>query len=131
MKKKKNCLFCRVKTKVVAENKLAYVTFDSYPVSNYHSLIIPKRHIKSYFNLTELEVISCKKLIIIMKNKIKKKDNLVKGFNIGINEGKVAGQSIMHSHIHLIPRRKGDVLNPQGGVRGVIPSKQHYIKKLK
>ena len=66
-----------------------------------------------------------------MKNKIKKKDNLVKGFNVGINAGKVAGQSIMHCHIHLIPRRKGDVLKPQGGVRGVIPSKQHYIRKLK
>ena len=131
MKKKKNCLFCEVKTRVVAENEFAYATYDSYPVSNYHCLIIPKRHIKNYFNLSELEIISCNKLIFIMKNKIKKKDNLIKGFNIGINSGKVAGQSIMHCHIHLIPRRKGDVLNPQGGVRAVIPSKQHYIKKLK
>jgi len=131
MKKNKNCLFCKVKTKIVVENDSAYATFDSYPVSNYHCLIIPKRHIKNYFNLSELEIISCNKLIFIMKNKIKKKDNLIKGFNIGINSGKVAGQSIMHCHIHLIPRRKGDVLNPQGGVRAVIPSKQHYIKKLK
>ncbi len=131
MKKNNNCLFCKVKTKIVVENDSAYATFDSYPVSNYHCLIIPKRHIKNYFNLSELEILSCNKLIFIMKNKIKKKDNLIKGFNIGINSGKVAGQSIMHCHIHLIPRRKGDVLNPQGGVRAVIPSKQHYIKKLK
>ena len=131
MKKNNNCLFCKVKTKIVVENDSAYATFDSYPVSNYHCLIIPKRRIKNYFNLTELEILSINILIFIMKNKIKKKDNLIKGFNIGINSGKVAGQSIMHCHIHLIPRRKGDVLNPQGGVRAVIPSKQHYIKKLK
>ena len=129
MKKNNNCLFCKVKTKIVVENDSAYATFDSYPVSNYHCLIIPKRHIKNYFNLSELEILSCNKLIFIMKNKIKKKDNLIKGFNIGINSGKVAGQSIMHCHIHLIPRRKGDVENPQGGVRSVIPLKQHYIRK--
>ena len=62
---------------------------------------------------------------------IERKDKSVIGYNIGTNSGKVAGQTIMHCHIHLIPRRKGDVLNPQGGVRAVIPSKQHYIRKNK
>ena len=60
-----------------------------------------------------------------------KEDKSVKGFNIGTNAGKVAGQSIFHCHIHVIPRRKGDVDNPQGGVRSVIPSKQHYTRKIK
>ena len=64
-----------------------------------------------------------------MRNKIKEIDTTVYGFNIGTNSGKIAGQSIMHCHIHLIPRRKNDVDNPQGGVRGVIPSKQHYKRK--
>ena len=79
--------------------------------------------------MSEEEVVSCNKLIKKMKNKIQKLDPTVKGFNIGTNSGKIAGQSIMHCHIHLIPRRKNDVDNPQGGVRGVIPSKQHYKRK--
>ena len=73
----------------------------------------------------------CDQLIKIIKNQIEKDDKTIKGFNIGVNSGKVAGQSIMHCHIHLIPRREGDVENPQGGVRGVIPLKQHYTRKNK
>ena len=68
---------------------------------------------------------------MLSKNKIEKKDQTIAGFNIGSNAGKVAGQSINHCHIHLIPRREGDVENPQGGVRGVIPSKQYYVRKTK
>ena len=124
------CLFCIIKKdEILDENEFAYATFDSYPVSNQHCLIVPKRHIKDYFELIEKEIIGCDQLIKKIKSKIEKNDKLVKGFNIGVNSGKVAGQSIMHCHIHLIPRRKGDVDNPQGGVRGVIPSKQHYIRK--
>ena len=124
------CLFCHIKkNNLIDENEFAYVSYDTYPVSEYHCLIIPKRHLKDYFELTEKEIISCNKLIVNMKKKIQNKDNLVKGFNIGTNSGKVAGQTIMHCHIHLIPRREGDVLNPQGGVRSVIPLKQHYIRK--
>ena len=102
-----------------------------YPVSSHHSLIIPKRHVKEYFELNEEEVIGCNQLIQKVKIKVENNDKTIKGFNIGINSGKEAGQSIMHCHIHLIPRREGDVENPQGGVRGVIPSKQHYIRKSK
>jgi diadenosine tetraphosphate (Ap4A) HIT family hydrolase len=124
------CLFCNTKKKEFKfENDLAYATFDSYPVSDKHCLIIPKRHIKNYFDLTEKEIIACNKLIVKMKNYIENNDKLVKGFNIGINSGKVAGQSVWHCHIHLIPRREKDVENPQGGVRGVIPAKQHYVRK--
>ena len=121
------CLFCNIKESGCAhENELAYASYDSYPVSKYHCLIIPKRHIKDYFDLTEQELIACNELIKIVKDEILIKDQTVKGFNFGTNIGKVSGQSIFHCHFHLIPRREGDVDNPQGGVRSVIPNKQHY-----
>jgi diadenosine tetraphosphate (Ap4A) HIT family hydrolase len=124
------CIFCSIKkSNLVDENKLAYASYDSYPVSKYHCLIIPKRHIKDYFELTDEEIIACNQLTKKIKKKIMNKDPTVKGFNIGTNSGIVSGQSIMHCHIHLIPRRKGDVENPQGGVRSVIPLKQHYTRK--
>ena len=124
------CLFCDSKNSGIAqENDLAYASYDSYPVSDHHCLIIPKRHIKDYFDMTNDELIACNDLIQIVKNEILSKDINVKGFNVGTNAGKIAGQSIMHCHIHLIPRREGDVDNPQGGVRSVIPNKQHYKRK--
>ena len=124
-------LFCNIKKSGLAkENELAYASYDTYPVSEMHCLIIPKRHVKDYFDLTEEEVIACNKLIKGIKKEVEIKDSTVKGFNIGTNSGKIAGQSIMHCHIHLIPRREGDVENPQGGVRSVIPKKQHYKRKL-
>ena len=126
------CLFCSTKNEdIIEENEFAYATFDSYHVSSHHSLIIPKRHVKEYFELSEEELKGCNQLIKKVKIKVENNDKSIKGFNIGINSGKEAGQSIMHCHIHLIPRREGDVENPQGGVRGVIPSKQHYIRKNK
>ena len=128
----KPCLFCNIHNKeYIFENDLACATFDSYPVTSLHVLIIPKRHVKYYFELSNDEMEACNKIILLSKNKIEQMDLTIKGFNIGINCGKVAGQTIMHCHIHLIPRRLGDVENPQGGVRGVIPSKQHYVRKSK
>jgi diadenosine tetraphosphate (Ap4A) HIT family hydrolase len=125
------CLFCNCnESGLVDENELAYSSYDTYPVSNLHCLIIPKRHVKDYFELSNDEVIACNKLIKKIKEEILLKDPLVKGFNIDTNIGKVAGQSVLHCHIHLIPRREGDVENPQGGVRSVIPSKQHYKRKV-
>ena len=125
------CLFCNIKeSDLVKENDLAYASYDSYPVSEGHCLIIPKRHVKDYFDLFNDEIIACNDLIKEIKNEIIKKDNSVKGFNVGSNAGKISGQSILHCHIHLIPRRAGDVENPQGGVRSVIPSKQHYKRKV-
>ena len=124
------CIFCNIrKEELIFENKLAYVSSDSYPVSKFHSLIAPKRHVENYFQLSIEEINACNELILKTKENILKNDSSVKGFNIGTNAGKVAGQSIMHCHIHLIPRRKGDVEDPRGGVRGVIPSKQKYKKK--
>ena len=121
------CLFCNVKkTGIVYENELAYASYDSYPVSEHHCLIIPKRHIKDYFDLSNDELVACNDLIKIVKKEITNKDPLVKGFNLGTNIGIVSGQSFLHCHFHLIPRREGDVDNPQGGVRSVNPNKQHY-----
>ncbi len=121
------CLFCNIKKSGSAhENELAYASYDSYPVSDHHCLIIPKRHIKDYFGLSNDELVACNNLIKIVKKEIISKDPLVKGFNIGTNIGTVSGQSILHCHFHLIPRREGDVENPQGGIRSVIPNKQHY-----
>ena len=125
------CLFCNIKESGLAkENNLAYASYDSFPVSEGHCLIIPKRHVKDYFDLSNEEIIACNDLIKEIKHEIIKKDSSVKGFNIGSNAGKISGQSILHCHIHLIPRRAGDVENPQGGVRSVIPSKQHYKRKV-
>ena len=124
------CIFCNIKKQdVIYENDYAYANYDPYPVSKFHSLIIPKRHVETYFELSNDEIHACNELIVKTKEKILKQDSTVKGFNIGTNAGKVAGQSIMHCHIHLIPRRERDVENPQGGIRSVIPKKQHYKRK--
>ena len=125
------CLFCNSKISGIAhENDLAFASYDTYPVSEFHCLIIPKRHVIDYFELTDEELVACNDLIKVIKEEILIKDKNVKAFNIGTNAGKIAGQSIMHCHIHLIPRREGDVDNPQGGVRSVIPKNQHYKRKI-
>ena len=125
------CLFCNSKVSGIAhENDLAYASYDTYPVTEQHCLIIPKRHVVDYFGLSNEELIACYDLIKIVKNELLDKDKSIKAFNVGTNAGKIAGQSIMHCHIHLIPRREGDVDNPQGGVRSVIPKKQHYKRKI-
>ena len=101
----------------------------AYPVTKHHTLIITNRHISDYFGLKEEEVIELNEILNNQKRELKELDSKITGFNIGVNVGKDAGQSIMHCHVHLIPRRKGDVEDPRGGVRGVIPSKQKYEKK--
>ena len=124
------CLFCDSRTSGIAnENEFAYASYDTYPVSKYHCLIIPKRHVIDYFELTNEELIACNNLVKEIKDEVLNKDKTIKAFNIGANVGKISGQTIMHCHIHLIPRREGDVENPQGGVRSVIPKKQHYKPK--
>ena len=124
------CLFCNTKKSgFTLENKLAFASYDTYPVSKYHCLIIPKRHIKDFFELSNEELLACKDLIRKVKDEVIKKDPDIDGFNLGTNIGRVSGQSILHCHFHLIPRRLGDVENPQGGVRSVIPNKQHYKRK--
>jgi diadenosine tetraphosphate (Ap4A) HIT family hydrolase len=121
------CLFCNISNKrVVSENELAYAVRDGFPVTELHTLIIPKRHIEDYFGLTKEELLACDLLIHSLKDEIISTDSTVEGFNIGVNSGAVAGQTIFHCHIHLIPRRKDDVDNPRGGVRHLIPGKGVY-----
>ena len=123
----KDCLFCNIPpVRIILENELAYAVRDGYPVTEMHSLIIPKRHIQDYFDLTTEELIACDQLIRSLKNEISNSDQSVNGFNIGINSGETAGQTIFHCHIHLIPRRTGDVDNPRGGVRNIIPGMGNY-----
>ena len=121
------CLFCKDPRGVSLERELAYSARDSYAASPGHTLVIPKRHVASFFDLTPDEINACMELI---KEERTQLDEQFKpdGYNIGVNVGPAAGQSIFHVHIHVIPRYKGDVENPQGGVRHVIPNKGHYTR---
>ena len=125
--REEGCLFCEIqKERILDEDNLFYVIRDGFPVTDLHTLVIPKRHVETYFDLYQPELNSCNRMIQKFKQQIEKEDVSVKGFNIGVNNGEVSGQTIFHCHIHLIPRREGDVKNPRGGVRGVIPNKQGY-----
>jgi len=122
-----NCPFCTPE-KVILENHLAYAKMDEYPVSKGHMLIIPKRHIQDWFSLPKDEKIA----MIDLLDEAKKYLDLQfhpDGYNVGINCGETAGQTIFHVHLHLIPRYAGDVPNPRGGVRSVIASKCDYTKR--
>jgi ATP adenylyltransferase len=125
--RKENCLFCTIDSKrVVSETTLAYAVRDAYPVSELHTLIIPKRHVADWFNLYSPEHQTILNLLEEQKNLVSRLDKKVQGFNVGINSGEVAGQTILHAHVHLIPRRQGDVSNPRGGVRSVFAEKANY-----
>ena len=129
--RKDGCLFCDIqsvnKERIVDENSLAYVVRDGFPVTQYHSLFIPKRHVMDYFGLTQPEINAIHQLITTQKQLLDKLD----ASNIGMNCGETAGQSVWHCHVHLIPRRKGDVESPKGGVRHLIPNMGHYEDKSK
>ena len=107
------------------ENEVGFVIYDGYPVSKGHCLIVPHRVYSDYFESTNEEVIGLQKLVLETKKLLDEKFQ-PDGFNVGINSGESGGQTVPHVHIHLIPRYKGDMENPRGGVRGVIPSKQKY-----
>ena len=125
------CIFCnKTNCKIIKSTKYFFIIRDTaYPVTEHHTLIISNRHVSDYFDLNNNELLELNEILKSQKNEIQKLDKKINGFNIGVNIGKDAGQSIMHCHVHLIPRRKGDVDDPRGGVRGVIPSKQKYEKK--
>jgi diadenosine tetraphosphate (Ap4A) HIT family hydrolase len=121
------CLFCSLPPeRVIAQNELAFAIRDGFPVTALHTLVIPKRHVEDYFGLTSEELLACDSLLRSLKSDIARTDPMVVAFNIGMNAGRAAGQTIFHCHIHLIPRREGDVENPRGGVRHVIPGKGFY-----
>jgi diadenosine tetraphosphate (Ap4A) HIT family hydrolase len=119
------CLFCTDPQGSSLNNELAYSARDSYAVSPGHTLVIPRRHVASFFELAPEEINACMALIN-EERKLLDEEFKPDGYNIGVNIGPAAGQSIFHVHIHIIPRYKGDVENPQGGVRHVIPRKGHY-----
>lgn len=124
----KTCPFCDKKNRYgfIREFNTARAIEDASPVTKGHMLIIPKRHCSDYFDMTDQEIRDANALIVILKNMLSEKDPSITGFNIGMNIGYSAGQTVFHSHIHLIPRRDGDTPFPRGGVRGVIPDKMSY-----
>ena len=120
------CPFCNPSSEdIIIQNELCYARFDKFPVNKGHILIIPFRHFSNYFDATKDEKISIINLIDKAKVFLDKEFK-PDGYNIGVNIGKYAGQTICHVHIHIIPRYKGDIDNTKGGIRGVIPSKRLY-----
>jgi ATP adenylyltransferase len=134
LKQEKNqCLFCNIqeinRERIVSENSLVYAIRDGFPVTEGHTLFIPKRHTLDYFSLEQEEVLAINQLMDSHRLLLQKEDPTIDGFNIGMNCGETAGQTIFHCHVHLIPRRKGDVENPRGGVRHIIAGKGFYEDK--
>lgn len=126
--KSEGCPFCSLEGRTILfENSLAFAIEDNYPVTEGHILVVPKRHTPNYFDLGNPEVRACHELLQKSEASIKQRDSTVSGINVGINCGSTAGQTVMHCHIHLIPRRSGDHPYPRGGVRGVIPGKADYL----
>jgi len=126
------CFFCDIKSdtddKRILETESFFSRFDDFPISRGHAEIVPKRHVESFFTLTEPELLEMYGLIVKTKTVIQEKFK-PDGYNIGINEGKAGGQTINHLHIHLIPRYVGDVDNPRGGVRNVLQGKGDYSRE--
>ena len=119
-----NCVFCNIlDNKIVGEYKHFFIIRDLFPVTYLHSLVIPKRHIVSYFECNKDEYDEIPLVLNTQKTELKLTDETITGFNIGMNIDEDAGQTIFHFHIHIIPRRKGDIENPKGVIRGVVPDK--------
>ena len=129
----KKCFFCDIQKqeddKKILENEDFFSRYDDFPVSKGHTEVISKDHISSLFDLSAQQLANCYDLLKKTKNLIQEKFK-PDGFNIGVNEGKAAGQSIPHLHIHIIPRYNGDVKNPRGGIRNIFPEKADYIPEM-
>lgn len=123
-----DCLFCSdgLKSRVVEEAGSVLAIRDTHPVTKDHALVLPKRHTPDFFTMTGQERRDAEDLLRVLRNRIAEHDSKVVGFNVGVNCGPVAGQTVMHAHIHLIPRREGDTSDPRGGVRGVISERMGY-----
>jgi diadenosine tetraphosphate (Ap4A) HIT family hydrolase len=124
-----NCPFCALaKDRIVLESSAALAIRDKFPVTHGHTLIIPRRHIASFFETTQDERTQMLSLLDAVKLQLDK-ELAPAGYNIGINDGAAAGQTVMHLHVHLIPRSKGDSPDPRGGVRWIFPEKAAYWDK--
>ena len=119
------CIFCEPEREILAQNARAIAVFDSFPVSPGHALVLPRRHVATIWELDPDEYSDCFNLVRELRSDIETRFS-PDGFNVGANCGEAAGQSVWHAHIHVIPRYKGDVPNPRGGVRGVVPGKASY-----
>lgn len=122
------CTFCSAATqaRAVEQHGSVLAIPDAYPVTSGHHLVLPRRHATDYFAMTGQERQDAEDLLRLLRNRLVESDPTIQGFNVGMNCGEVAGQTVMHAHIHLIPRRKGDIAHPRGGVRGVIPARMGY-----
>src|SRR3989338_91570 len=129
----KKCFFCDTQNqrdeKRIKSNQDFFARYDDFPVSKGHCDIIPQKHILSFFDLTSPQVQSLYNLIKDVAIIIQQKYN-PDGYNLGINEGEAAGRTQNHLHIHLIPRYLGDIGNPRGGVRNIIPDKADYLAEM-
>lgn len=121
------CIFCEIKDYIL-ENNLAYGIFDKFPASKGHMLFIPKRHVSNFFDITKEEREAIFDLVDRGKELLDEKYN-PDGYNIGVNIEECGGQTVFHVHVHLIPRYKGDVEDPRGGVRGAIPQNMKYAMR--
>jgi len=123
-----DCVFCQpdVLSNAIEKNGSVFAIEDRYPVTPGHLLVIPARHTPDWFSMTEGERLDADQLMCVLQVRIRSGDKKVAGFNIGSNCGVTAGQTVGHAHIHLVPRRNGDIADPRGGVRGVIPEKRIY-----
>ena len=125
----KKCPFCPPKDhEVIETHQLAVAIKDSFPLTRGHTLVVPRRHVASFFELTEEERAAVMKLLDRAKAALDK-EYTPDAYNIGINDGAAAGQTVMHLHVHLIPRYKGDTDDPRGGVRWIFPKKAEYWNK--
>src|SRR5262245_6899875 len=121
-----HCPFCRLeRSHILLESEFAVAFLDAFPVTEGHTLIVPKRHVTSLFDLPEEEQAAVWKLTALVRERMMT-DRKPDGFNIGVNDGAAAGQTVLHAHVHVIPRRRGDVADPRGGVRWVVPGKAPY-----
>lgn len=120
------CPFCTLpRNRILAESALALVIRDAFPVSPGHTLIVPRRHIRSFFEASAAERVEMLALLDAAKEQLDK-ELCPAGYNIGINDGEAAGQTVVHLHLHLIPRHRGDAADPRGGVRWVLPERARY-----
>jgi diadenosine tetraphosphate (Ap4A) HIT family hydrolase len=120
-----DCIFCHVDRSILAETRLSFALLDGFPVSKGHTLVIPKRHVLSIWEMTPEEYTDAFNLVGQVKDILQEKFD-PQGFNVGVNCGEAAGQTVFHAHIHLIPRYNGDVPYPRGGIRNIIPGKGNY-----
>jgi diadenosine tetraphosphate (Ap4A) HIT family hydrolase len=121
-----SCPFCHLeRSRIALENEAARAFPDAFPVAEGHTLVVPTRHVASLFDLPEVEQAALWRLVALARGRLM--DELKPdGFNVGVNDGAAAGQTVMHAHVHVIPRRVGDVADPRGGVRRVVPAKAQY-----